>query len=383
MRAAEVVCALGGDLGACMEEICAGRTGLRPLGGFPDGDFGRPELWAGWIRERDVMKGRRYGAASNLAVHVARRAVSQAGLGREDLKGAALWVGSSRGNLCEMAGGGAGRRALAIFRASNQLHSEIAAAVSVELGIRGPWQVLSNGCASGLDALGFAADGLRLGRGRLAVVVAVDLPLVGMLLDAFAETGALGTGAANDPYGGTAAGFLPGEGAAAVVVSAEGGVGALCGVGGYGVGTDAFDSVAVPGDGGGLGVALDGVSEGERIAAVVPHANGTRAGAVSEQAALAGWSGRYAAGAGGPAGVLLKPYLGHALGASGLVEAALLAGFLGDGCLPPNLPGLTGGVLDLSAEPRGVAAGDAVLKISTAMGGHHAVVALRALRDGW
>jgi hypothetical protein len=38
------------------------------------------------------------------------------------------------------------------LRASNSIHSEIAAAVSIELGVRGPWQLLSNGCSSGLDA---------------------------------------------------------------------------------------------------------------------------------------------------------------------------------------------------------------------------------------
>ena len=370
VRAAEVVCALGGDLGSCMEVVRARQTALRPLREYPGGDFGRGDLLAGWIRDRGVFRGRRYGEASNVAVHVARLAVEQAGLGAEELSRAALWVGSSRGNLGELAGGARGRRPPGVFRASNQLHSEIAAAVSVELGVRGPWHVLSNGCASGLDALGFAADNLRMSNRRIALVVAVDLPLVEVLLDAFEETGALGHGDGNDPYSATARGFLPGEGAAALVLDTEA-ADALCSVGRYGVGTDAFDSVAVPEDGGGLGPALEEVAGADRVVAVVPHANGTRAGGASEQAALRGlgWEPL--------GGVLLKPYLGHALGASGLVEAALLSGFLREGQLPPNLAGLTGGVLDLKRET--VEPGEAVLKISTAMGGHHAVVAFRAL----
>jgi 3-oxoacyl-(acyl-carrier-protein) synthase len=319
-----------------------------------------------------MFRGRRYGEASNVAVHVARLAVEQAGLGAEELGRAALWVGSSRGNLGEFAGGVRGRRPPAVFRASNQLHSEIAAAVSVELGVRGPWQLLSNGCASGLDALGFAVNDLRMGRRRIALVVAVDLPLVEVLLDAFEETGALGMGDGNDPYSPAARGFLPGEGAAALVLDTEE-AGALCGLGQYGVGTDAFDSVAVPEDGGGLGAALEEAADGERVVAVVPHANGTRAGGGAEQAALGAFG---AFGRGPLGGVLLKPYLGHALGASGLLEAALLAGFLREGRLPPNLAGLTGGVLALDREH--VEPGEVVLKISTAMGGHHAVVAFRA-----
>jgi 3-oxoacyl-(acyl-carrier-protein) synthase len=325
-----------------------------------------------------VFKGRRYGVASNVAVHVARLAVEQAGLGPAELSQAALWVGSSRGNLGEVSGSSKERRAMGLFRASNQLHSEIAAAVSIELGIRGPWHVLSNGCASGLDALGFAADGLRTGRRQIAVVVAVDLPLVAILLDAFSDTGALGSGAGNDPYGPTTDGFLPGEGAAALVLEI-GGEGGLCGVGGYGVGTDAFDSVAVPEDGGGLTAALEEVSGLEPVVAVSPHANGTRGAAVAEQAALETFALRSDKSQGPLSGVLFKPYFGHTLGASGLVEAALLAGFLGEGCLPPNLSGLTGGVLELATQERELKAGDVVLKYSTAMGGHHAVVALRAL----
>ena len=47
------------------------------------------------------------------------------------------------------------------------MHSEMAAAISIELGIRGPYNVLSNGCSSGLDALGFGymavSSGLAMG----------------------------------------------------------------------------------------------------------------------------------------------------------------------------------------------------------------------------
>ncbi len=378
ITAAEVACALGNDLDSCVQELGAGRSALRPLGELlPEAHRWR-ELLAGWVPDRALLLGRRYGAATNLAVHVARAAVRRAGWTTEELSGAALFVGTSRGNFGEWVGAWKARRPVALFHASNQLHSEIAAAVSIELGIRGPWQVLSNGCASGLDALGWAARELQAGACRRVLAVAVELPLVGELLDAFGDTGALSRSNCNDPYASQTDGFLPGEGAAAVTLEAAP-ERAWCGVEGYAVTSDAYDSVAVPADGGALAECMQrSVAASEAaVVAVCPHANGTRANAESERAALALLGGEV----GGV--VCLKPFMGHALGAGGLVEAALLARCLRDGMLPPNLPGATRVDMpgDRSAGRAPLKAGDGVLKVSTAMGGHNASLVLRALRS--
>jgi 3-oxoacyl-(acyl-carrier-protein) synthase len=374
VSAAEAVCALGADMEACRRAIVSGGTALRPLREFPEGRGMRQELLAGWIADRLLLAGRRYGAASNLAVHVARAAVKAAGWGTQECAGAALWVGTSRGNFGEWVGAWKARRPMAVFHASNQLHSEVAAAVSIELGLRGPWQVLSNGCASGLDALGLAAEGLRLGRRRRALAVAVDLPLVEELLAAFEDTGALGRGGLNDPFSLESEGFLPGEGAAAVTLEVDCEA-PWCKIGEYAVTSDAYDPVAAPADGGALCVALREAAVGERVVAICPHANGTTVGARAEMAAISQFLGKAVM----PAGVLLKPYMGHTLGASGLLEAALIARFLKDGRLPPNIAGLSGGGLQLEVATVKVPQGSTVLKVSTAMGGHHAVLGLKSL----
>ncbi len=69
---------------------------------------------------------------------------------------------------------------------------------------------------------------------------------------------------------------------------------------------------------------------------------------------------------------LLKPFVGHTVGASGLLESVILLRFLKDSCLPPNLPGRTA--------PPGWQFPDAslpvtgpVFKLAHGMGGHNAL----------
>lgn len=141
-------------------------------------------------------------------------------------------AGSSRGNVGELLGEHHGRRRVAKFAASNSMHSEIAAAVSIELGIHGGWQMLSNGCSSGLDALGFAAGLVAAGMAPRAVVVSVDLPLIPALLADFPPP-ACSTDGVNDPYSTSTTGFLPAEGGAAILVEPLGTRPAMALVHGY------------------------------------------------------------------------------------------------------------------------------------------------------
>jgi 3-oxoacyl-(acyl-carrier-protein) synthase len=72
---------------------------------------------------------------------------------------------------------------------------------------------------------------------------------------------------------------------------------------------------------------------------------------------------------------LLKPMLGHTIGASGMLESVILADWLKDSMLPPNLPGLhapEGFVLPDHA----TATTGPVAKLSHGMGGHNALLVL-------
>ena len=154
------VCGLGLASGfgmgaaAHLTGVREGRSVLKPLrelwgAGHPWGD-----VLSGWIPDRKLLCSRRNGPASQLALLLARQAVEEAGWGEEELKDAALIVGSSRGNASGWLSPWPGRRSMKILAVPNSLHSELASCVSIELGIRGPYHVLASGWAAGIDGRG-------------------------------------------------------------------------------------------------------------------------------------------------------------------------------------------------------------------------------------
>lgn len=381
---AEAACSLGPHLEACLAALRAGRGGLQPLGSRLGaaaglGDFAT--LQAGLLVERGLLRGRRYGAAGNAAVHLAREAVRRAGWSGGQTGEAWVYAASSRGNVGEEAGSNAWRRPVRRFSASNSMHSEIAAAVSIELGIRGPWQMISNGCSSGLDALGMAWMAVAGGLAPRALVVAVDLPFVPRLLRDFQDTGLLSRNGVNDPFSlenPATGGFLPGE--AVVALTLERAAAAtgrpLCCLERYFANSDAYDALMIPPDGGGISDCVAGVwnaADPGRVVALCPHATGTLNHARAEPPALQ----RAMAGRTVPL-LPLKPHTGHTLGASGLLDVALLAACMAEGTLPAVLPGLTPSAcgLPLLTAPLPVVSGDRVVKLASGMGGHNAAVSL-------
>jgi 3-oxoacyl-(acyl-carrier-protein) synthase len=367
---AEAVCGLGNDLEQCLGKWAQGGPGLskgHALAGFE-------HLPVGSIAERGFLKGRRYGAASNLAVHVARRAAESAGWTGAALAEAWIFAASSRGNAGELLGANAWRRPMRRLRASNSIHSEIAAAVSIELGVQGPWQLLSNGCASGLDALGLAAMAVGSGQAPRALVVASELPLVPELLRDFAAAGLLARDGLNDPFSEATTGFLPGEAGVAVTLEAQPGLArALCSVERYGANSDAYDSLATPADGRALGRLLQSAAGGKAPALICTHTTGTRVHAVSE---LNGIREAFAAHGGIPL-LPLKPLTGHTLGASGLLDVALLAGALRAGGIPRAAGHLSAPPgFNLATRAWTPEAGSRILKVASGMGGHNAAVLL-------
>jgi 3-oxoacyl-[acyl-carrier-protein] synthase II len=373
--------ALGGDLNAHLDAMAAGRSGLLPLARFPDRiDPAFQDLLAGWIADRDFwFRGRRYGAASNAAVRAARQALTEAGWSASQRADAWLFGGSSRANVGELLGAWKTRRPIAKFKASNSMHSEVTAAVSIELGLHGPWQMLANGCSASLDAIGLAWMALRSGAITRALVVGVELPLCDPLLQGFADTGLLAiSNTVNDPYHPGTNGFFPGESVVAITLEAGHG---LPGpeILGYSANSDAYDSIALPPDGAALARLLaaaraNATQQDLRVTAICPHANGTESNRDSETAAL------HTAFAATPLTLhLTKPFTGHSLGASGALDVALLAAAMRQGHLPPNLPAVTAPQpqWNLPAQPLPLAPDAVVLKIALGMGGHNAVLLLR------
>ncbi len=303
------------------------------------------------------------------ALHVAREAICEASWGAEELKDAALVVGTSRGNAAGWLGPWPGRRPFKVMAASNTIHSEPATAISIEFGITGPNHVLASGCAAGLDALGMAMLIVNAGLAPRALAVAVDLPLVPILLDNYASSNLLSQGKNLDPYHPQTSGFIPGEGAAAVAIEPK--EGTCPRVVYYSCNSDASDPVGIPADGGRTPTLLEKAIHLHGLpTAVSPHATGTAVQAVADPAALS-----LAFVRSKPTLHLLKPFTGHTIGASGLLESVILARFLRDGKIPPNLPHLTAPA-SFHLPPEIIDAKGLVYKLSHGMGGHNALLVL-------
>lgn len=303
------------------------------------------------------------------ALHVAGQAIAEAGWTAEDLKDAALVVGTSRGNAAGWLGPWPGRRPFKLMAASNTIHSEPASAITIEYGITGPNHVLASGCAAGLDAVGIAMMLVHSGAAPRALAVAVDLPLVPLLLDNYASSGLLSPSLDLDPYHPSSAGFVPAEGAAAMAICET--AGAFPRLLHYACNSDACDPVGIPADGGRTPeLLLKAASLHGEPSAISPHATGTAVQAVADPASI-----RRSFPGANPSLHLIKPFTGHTIGASGLLESVVLARFARDWKLPPNLPG--------RHAPEGFRLPDVMLdaqgpiyKLSHGMGGHNALLVL-------
>lgn len=379
VTAIAVMSALGNTPEEHQAAMDAGRTGLRPLRELPYSDAHFAELPAGWVEPREFLAGQRYGPGTNFALELTRRVIADGAVEAEALRDSWLLVGTSRGNTAGWVEAWPGRSGHGRMSTSNSMHSEMAAAVSIEFGIRGPYHVLSNGCSSGLDAIGLGYWAVSCGMALRALVVSADLPLVSRLLCSYAETGLLSRNFVNDPYSPETTGFLPGEAGAALLLerASETARSAYGYLHGYWVNSDAFHPLGLPPDGRGIADCLRAALEeldGERVAAVSVHASGTLAHGQAERRALQTVFG----GADHEISLhLMKPFTGHAIGASGAVDTAVLLHYMRQGLFPPNPPGLTGAgpPFALPDVPLPLA-GETLLKVSVGMGGHNAVVAL-------
>ncbi|MGJ8677618.1 MAG: beta-ketoacyl synthase N-terminal-like domain-containing protein [Akkermansiaceae bacterium] len=371
---------LGDGTAAHAQKIEAKQHGLKPLSGLLGEDSSFASLKAGWIEDRSIMHSRKWAPASMLSLHVAKQAIQDAGLRQSDLASAAVIVGSSRGNIAGWISSWPKRRPFPLMAASNSMHGELASIISIELGIRGPWQVISSGCAASLDALGMAMMMIKQGLVQRAIVVGVELPLIPDVLEAYQKTGVLAQNDLNDPYSPETKGFFPGEAGAAVVLEAVSEDDfSHTHFTGYWCNSDAHTPIGMPADGSGLRdclqMAVDALKNEPTIAAICPHASGTLLHGRAELTAL-----QAVIKTSKPISLHpLKPFTGHTVGASGVLDTALLALWMKNGTLPPNLKNSTNFAKPFTMLPSQLSPeGSTVLKIAVGMGGHNSIISLKS-----
>ena len=148
---------------------------------------------------------------------------------------------------------------------------------------------------------------------------------------------------------------------------------------GYWCNSDADSPIGMPDDGKGLrdclGQVVSGLEGEPPIAAICPHASGTLLHGKAELAAM-----REALPSDSTYSLHpLKPFTGHTVGASGLLDCAILSHYMREQSTPPNLPGITSPGEPFSLSPNTLSPqGSTVIKIAVGMGGHNSVVSLRS-----
>ena len=371
---------LGDGTSVHAEKISAGQHGLRYLSGLLGEGSEYASLKASWIPDRSIMMSRKWAPGSMLSLHVAKQAVADAGLSDADLASTAVIVGSSRGNIAGWVSRWPGRRPFSLMAASNSMHGELASAVSIELGTKGPWQVISSGCAASLDAAGMAMMMLKQGMVKRAIVIGVELPLIPEVLSAYSQTGVIAQNNVNDPYSPQTAGFFPGEAGAAIVLEATDDEDfSRTTLTGYWCNSDAKTPVGMPEDGAGLRdclqAAMTDLDGQPDLVGICPHASGTLLHGKAEIAALRSVIKTDEKVSLHP----LKPFTGHTVGASGVLDLAVLALFMKEGRLPSNIDGNTSPGEPFTMMPRPLLdTGSTVLKIAVGMGGHNSIISLRS-----
>ena len=226
--------------------------------------------------------------------------------------------------------------------------------VATRVAARGPRVTFSSACASSTAAVGHAMDLIRDGRADMVVVVGADDVSHGIMAG-FNSLGALSstcTAPFSQPIG-----ITLGEGAGVFIIenselAARRGARAIAEVTGYALSGDAYHATSPDRQGRGIEAAVrmalaDARLDPHDIDFVSAHGTGTEANDAAESQAMERLFGRSVPVSSS------KSFLGHTLGASGIIEMIATLAVASEGMIPPtlNFGGLRPGCADLDYVP--------------------------------
>jgi minimal PKS ketosynthase (KS/KS alpha) len=226
--------------------------------------------------------------------------------------------------------------------------SSFATEVAWAVGAEGPATVVSTGCTSGLDAVGYAAELIREGSADVMVAGATDAPISPITMACFDAIKA--TTSRNDdpehasrPFDRSRNGFVLGEGSAVFVLeeltsARRRGAHLYAEVAGYATRSNAFHMTGLRPDGRELAMAIQVALDEARIAPgdvdyINAHGSGTKQNDRHETAAFKRSLGEHAYQV--PVSSI-KSMVGHSLGAIGSIEIAASVLAMEHGVVPPT-----------------------------------------------
>ena len=304
----------------------------------------------------DAKRAKRLDRFSQLAVTSARLALEDAGVRpeREDTDRVGTMMGSALGGVAfaeaqvphflqEGPRGLDASLALAVFPGAASCN------IAIEFGFTGPNLTNAMSCASGTIAVGEAFHAIRDGQADVMLAGGAEAPLAPMTFAAFSIIRAMSTrnddpARASRPFDESRDGFVMGEGAAILVLEERAralarGAKVYAELVGYGFTNDAYHMTAPRPDGRQAARAIrlalaDGDVAPTEVGYVNAHGSSTPLNDSTETGAIKQVFGDHAyrltvSGT--------KGYYGHALGASGAIEAAICALAMERQWLPPTI----------------------------------------------
>jgi 3-oxoacyl-[acyl-carrier-protein] synthase II len=264
--------------------------------------------------------------------------------------------------------------------------------IAIEFGVMGPNSTNAMSCASGTIAIGEAFRQIRDGYADVMLGGGAEEPLFPLCFGAFALIRAMSTrnddpGTASRPFDRDRDGFVMGEGASVLVLEERGraiarGARIYAEVAGFGMSNDAYHMTAPRPDGTQAARSMRRALDDAHVTAadvgyVNAHGSSTPLNDSTETLAIKQVFGdrAYAIPMSGT-----KGYYGHALGASGAIEAAICALALTNDWLPPtvNLANADAACdLDYIKSDGRPSCPDVVLSNSFGFGGINAALVLR------
>ncbi|MET9916968.1 beta-ketoacyl-[acyl-carrier-protein] synthase family protein [Streptomyces sp. NPDC059605] len=347
---------------------------------------------------------RRMDRAAQLAVVTAREAVADSGLPFEQLDPTrtGVTIGSAVGatmgldeEYCTVSDGGRLELVDHTYAVPHlydyMTPSSFAAEVAWAVGAEGPASVVSTGCTSGLDSIGYATEVLREGAADVMIAGATDAPISPITVACFDAIKA--TTPRNDdpehasrPFDASRNGFVLGEGSAVFVLeTAESarrrGAHVYAEVAGYATRSNAFHMTGLRPDGKEMAEAIRVAMAQARVNAdeidyINAHGSGTKQNDRHETAAFKRSLGDAAHRI--PISSI-KSMVGHSLGAVGSIELAASALAMEHHTVPPtaNLhtpdPECDLDYTPLTARERRI---DTVLSVGSGFGGFQSAVVL-------
>ena len=395
---------VGGDVASSWAAVLAGSSGVRPIEAAWIAE--QPSRIAGQmaIDPTDVLEKvetRKLDRSQQAAVIASREAWQHAGAPQVDPDRLGAVIATGIGGVTSLLNAYDTLNERGWSRVSPHMVTMImpngpAAVVGLEIGARAGVHTPVSACASGAEAIAYAARMIQTGRADVVVAGGTEAVICGITMAGFSAMRALSTrnddpAAASRPYDTDRDGFVMGEGAGVVVLEsrefAEARGATIHGVyGGAGLTSDGHHIAQPDPEGRGAARAItEALADADLTAADIHHVNAhatsTPQGDIAEAVAI-----RAALGPRADQAIVTgtKSMTGHLLGGAGAVESIFTILALRDRVVPPTINLLTMDPqidLDVAANTkRPLPAGDiAALNNSFGFGGHDVALVFRSV----